>query len=61
VQNLSEEDTAASVKNRKTTEELGTSDRRSNSEDNGDDSCEVMVPKLSKVLQNINEVMTWLE
>jgi hypothetical protein len=58
---LIEEDIAASVKNGKTTDELGASDTRSDSEDNGDDSCEVMVPKLNKVLENINEVMTWLE
>jgi hypothetical protein len=61
VQHLSEEDIAASVKNGKTTDELGASDTGSNSEDNGDDSCEVVIPKLSKVLENINEEMTWLE
>jgi hypothetical protein len=57
MQHLSEEDITASVKNGKTTDELGASD----SEDNSDDSCEVVVPKLSKVLENINEAMTWLE
>jgi hypothetical protein len=61
VQHLSEEDIAASVKNGKTTDELGASDTGSDSEGNGDDSCEVVVPKLSKVLENINEVMTWLD
>jgi hypothetical protein len=61
VQHLNEEDIAASVKNEKTTDELGASDIGSDSEDNGDDSCEVVVPKLSKVLENINGVMTWLE
>jgi hypothetical protein len=61
-QHLSEEkDIAASVKNGKTADELGASDTGSDSEDNGDDSCEVVVPKLSKVLENIKEVMTWLE
>jgi hypothetical protein len=35
--------------------------RCTDSEDNGGDSCEVVVPKLSKVLENINKVMTWLE
>jgi hypothetical protein len=60
-QHLSQEDIAASVTNGKTTDELGASDTGSNSEDNGDYSCEVVVPKLSKVLENINEVMTWLE
>jgi hypothetical protein len=58
---FSEEDIAASVKNGKTTDKLGASDTGSDSEDNGGDSCEVVVPKLSKVLENINEVMTWLE
>jgi hypothetical protein len=60
-QHLSEEDIATSVKNGKTTDELGASDTGSDSEDNSDDSCEVVEPKLSKVLENINEVMTWLE
>jgi hypothetical protein len=49
------------VKNGKTTDELGASDTGSDSAGNGNDSCEVVVPKLSKVLENINEVMTWLE
>jgi hypothetical protein len=60
-QHLSEEDIATSMKNGKTTDELGASDIGSDPEDNGDDSCEMVVPKLSKVLENINEVMTWLE
>jgi hypothetical protein len=54
-QHLSEEDIAASVNNGKTAEELGASDTGSDSEGNGNDSCEVVVPKLSKVLENINE------
>jgi hypothetical protein len=29
------------------------------SSDDSDDSSETLVPKLSKVLENINEVMTW--
>jgi hypothetical protein len=61
VQHLSEEDIAASVKNVKTTDKLETSDTGSDSEDNGVDSCEVVIPELSKVLENVNEVMTWLE
>jgi hypothetical protein len=61
VQHLSEEDIAASVRNGKTTDKLGAIDAGSVLEDNGDDSCEVVVPKLSKVLGNINEVMAWLE
>jgi hypothetical protein len=60
-QHLNEDDIAASVKDGKTTDRLGASDTGSDSEDNGDYTCEVMVPKLSKVLENINEVMTWLE
>jgi hypothetical protein len=56
-QHLSEEDIAASMKNGKTTEELGASGTGSDSEDNGDNSCEVVVPKLGKMLENINEVM----
>jgi hypothetical protein len=59
-QHLSEDDIAASVKNGKTTDELRTSDTGSDSEDTADYSCEVVIPKLSKVLENINEVMTWL-
>jgi hypothetical protein len=57
---FSEEDIATPVKNGKTTDRLGASDTGSDSEGNGCDSCKVMVPKLSKVLENINEVMTWL-
>jgi hypothetical protein len=36
---------------------------RSDSGDNGDDSCKVVVPKLNKVLENINinDVMTGFE
>jgi hypothetical protein len=49
-QHLSEEDIAASVKNGKTTDELEASDKRSDSEDSGDDPCEMVVTKLSKVL-----------
>jgi hypothetical protein len=33
----------------------------SNSENNSDYSCEVVVPKMSKGLENMTEVMTWLE
>jgi hypothetical protein len=40
-----------------TTDKLGASDIRSDSENNGNDSCEVVVPKLSKVLENISEVI----
>jgi hypothetical protein len=61
VQHLSEKDTVASVKNGKTNDEHRVSDIRSGSKDKGDDSCEVVIPKLSKELQNINEVMTWLK
>jgi hypothetical protein len=60
-QHLSEEAIATSVKNGKKTGGLGANDTRIDSENNGDDSCEVVVPKLSKVLENINEVMTRLE
>jgi hypothetical protein len=59
-QHLSEENIAASMKNGKATDELATSGTGSDSEDNGDDSCEVVVSKLRKVLENINEVTTWL-
>jgi hypothetical protein len=58
---LSEEDIATSLKNVKTTDEIGASDTESDSEDNGDDCLEVVARKFSKVLENINEVMTWLE
>jgi hypothetical protein len=50
-----EEDITASVKNGKTTDGLGASDSKNN-----DHSYEVVVPKLSTVL-NINEVMTCLK
>jgi hypothetical protein len=45
----------------KTQCELRVSNIGSDSEDNSDESCEVVVPKLSKVLENIKEVMTWLD
>jgi hypothetical protein len=45
----------------KTTDELGASDTEGDSENNGGDSREEVVPKLSKVLENVNEVMTCLE
>jgi hypothetical protein len=60
-QHLGKEDTVSSMKNGKTTDALGTSDTGSDSENNGDDSCEVSVPKLRKLIENINEVMIWLE
>jgi hypothetical protein len=60
-QHLGKEGIASSVKDGNKTDELGASDSGSDSEYNGDDSCEVLVPKLSKVLEIINEVMTWLE
>jgi hypothetical protein len=49
------------VKTGKISEELGASDTICGSEDNSDHSCEVPVTKLSKVLENINGVKTWLE
>jgi hypothetical protein len=58
---LNEYNTAASVKNGKTTNKLQASDKESDSEDNCDDPCEVVVPKLNKMLENINKVMTRLE
>lgn len=61
MQYLSQEDIEASVKTGKTTNKLGISDAGSESEDSGDDSCNVVRPKLSKVLENTDEVMTWLE
>jgi hypothetical protein len=61
LQHLSEKDIAGFVQNGKTTVELEANDTGSDLEDSGDDSCAVVVPKLSKVLQNINELMTWVE
>jgi hypothetical protein len=61
VQHLSEEDITAFVKNENTTDELAASDIGSDSGDNGDGFCEAVEPKSSKVLENINEVMRWLE
>jgi hypothetical protein len=61
IQHLSDEKIAASVKNGETTDEPQASDTGSDSEQNGSDSCDVVVPKLSEVLENINEVMTQLE
>lgn len=52
------------MQNGKTTNELGTSDTGSHPRNNTDDMCEAfeeVVPKLSRVLGNINEVVTWLE
>jgi hypothetical protein len=58
VQHLNEEDISASVKNGKKTDELGGTDTGTDLEYNDNDSCEVVVRKFSKVLENINEVMT---
>lgn len=52
---VSEEDIAAFVKSGKTTDELGASDTKTSI----DGCCEVVVPKLSRVLENVNEVLTW--
>jgi hypothetical protein len=49
------------VKNGNTADEFEASDTGSDSENNADDSYEVTVPKLCKILENIIEVMTWLE
>jgi hypothetical protein len=46
------------VKNRKTNDKHKASATRSDSEDNGEGS---VVPVLNKVLENITEVMRWLE
>jgi hypothetical protein len=62
VQHLGEEDITSSVKSGKTADEFGAYDTGSDSEnssDDSDDSSETAVPKLNKVLENINEVMTW--
>jgi hypothetical protein len=44
----------AFVKNWKAADTLGASD----AENNSDDSCEAVVPKLNKMLENVNEAMT---
>jgi hypothetical protein len=49
------------VKNWKGADTLGASDTGSDAENNSDDSCEAVVPKLNKMLENVNEVMTRLE
>jgi hypothetical protein len=49
------------VKNKKINDEFEAPDMGNDSEDNGNDSYEKKVPKLSKFLHNINEVMTLLE
>jgi hypothetical protein len=54
VQHLSE----ACVKNWKAADRLGASDTGSDAENNSDDSCEVVGPKLNKMLENVNEMMT---
>jgi hypothetical protein len=41
------------VKSGKTTDELGVSDAGNDSESNTDDSFELAVPKLDKMLENI--------
>jgi hypothetical protein len=61
MQHLSEEDIATSEKNGKTTDALGPRDTGGYSEVNGDDSYEVVVPELSKDIENINEEMSCLE
>jgi hypothetical protein len=57
----SEEEILASVKNGKTNDKCETSDTECDSEDNGDNSCKVVVPALNRVLGNITEVITLLE
>jgi hypothetical protein len=52
-QYLIEGDIAASVKSWKTTHEHGVSDAGSNSENNTDDSFELAVPRLDKMIENI--------
>jgi hypothetical protein len=54
---IGEEDIAASAKSRKIRDKLGASGTGSDSENNCDDSCEVVVPKLSEVLENMNDDM----
>jgi hypothetical protein len=48
-------------KNGKSNHEPGTSNTGSNSENKSDDACEGVVPKLSKVTEDINEVMSQLQ
>lgn len=42
----------------KAVDKLGASDTGSDAEISSGDSCEVVVQKLNKMLENINEVMT---
>lgn len=58
MQHLMEESITA-VKNRKTTSDLEASEVTQ--KNSSDDSREVSVPKLSKVLKNVNKVMISLE
>jgi hypothetical protein len=53
LQHLGEEDITSSVKSGKTADEFGASDTGSDSENSSDDSCETVVSKLSKGLENI--------
>jgi hypothetical protein len=50
---LNHTDMATSPKNGKISHEPGASNTGSNSENKGDDSCEGVAPKLSKVTENI--------
>jgi hypothetical protein len=61
MQYLSEKDGKASVQNGKSTNELGTSDTGSHSRNSTDDTYKVVIPKLCRVVEYINEVMMWLE
>jgi hypothetical protein len=53
LQSISVKKISVSLRNRKTTDEVGASDTKSDSEDNGDDSWEIVVLKLNEMLENI--------
>jgi hypothetical protein len=48
------------VKNEKENDKHGASDAQSDSENNSDDSSDAVVPTMSKMPENINEVIIWL-
>jgi hypothetical protein len=49
------------VKSGKKNKEQRAPDNDRTQEDSGDGLCTAVVPKLNKMLRNINDMMTWLE
>jgi hypothetical protein len=59
VQDCDEKNIASSVKSGETADVFGICDTGSDLENGSVESYETVVPKLSKVIGNVNEVKTW--